>query len=117
MPSKPITPIRSDDSHMVRSATLIRVPMIENMAQMALALKWTHEYFTEFPASRLGWTPPPIPADVVSFIPCTLLITDMSNIATGENTGRIRFLRDVEGYNTEATYFDQEWLLSPADRP
>ncbi len=117
MPPKPITPLKSDDSDLIRSATLIRYPMIENMAQMALALKWTHEYFTEFPAPRLGWTPPPIPANVVSFIPCTLLITDMSNVATGETIGRIRFLRDVQGYDTEPTYSDQEWLLSPADRP
>jgi hypothetical protein len=100
-------------SFRIRSATLIRIPMIENGAAMALALKLTHDYFTDFPAPHLGWTPPPIPADVANFIPCALLITDAHNFSTGENIGRVRFLRDVQGYDTDATYFDKEWILTP----
>ena len=112
MTPRPISPIKTRTER-TRSATLIRIPMIADGTGMALALKWTREYFTQSPASSLGWTPPPIPADVGSFIPCTLLITDEQDIITRRTTGRIRFLRDVQGYDTESTYFDQEWPLTP----
>ena len=113
MSPKPITPInqpRPED--LFRSSTLLRIPMIKNAAVMAYALKLNKDYFTAYPA--LNWASPPLPADMASFIPCTLLVTDRSNIATGEIIGRIRFLQDVDGYDTEATYFDEEWIITPA---
>ena len=114
MPPKPITPLGSNDA-VIKHATLIRIPQIKNGAAMGFALSETHKYFTNPEAIALGWTPPPIPADVLGFIPCALLITDGHNIVTGENTGRIRFLRDVQGSDEMATHSDQTWVLSAAD--
>jgi len=90
----------------VRSGTLISMPGLQNLTSLGVALIWTAEHFAEF-----GLPAAPIPKNVSSFPPGNLLVTDRSNIGTGERIGRILFFRD-DG----ATLFDQEWTIAEPDR-
>ena len=113
MPPEPIKPITSSDS-LIREALLIRIPMIQNVASMAYALGLIRQHF-EFPG--LIQAQPPMPDDVISLIPSSVVITDKFDIATGERVGRIRFLRDIQAEDMDDTLYDREWMISPADRP
>jgi hypothetical protein len=81
-------------------ATLIRIPGIENQAQLQFALMLTRKYFSD-----ANWLQPPIPDNVISFVPCELLITETTNDQR-KMTGRIQFLR-----NDGTSCFDKEWSI------
>ena len=110
---EPLKPVGSNVVPFSESL-LIRIPMIKTVASMAYALGLIRQHF-EFPG--LVQAQPPMPNNAVSLIPSSVVITDTFNIATGERIGRIRFLRDPNAENMDDTYFDQNWLITPADRP
>jgi hypothetical protein len=79
---------------------LIEATIIENTAALASILAETRQYFS---APRL--TQPPIPDNVMSFVPCKLLVTELEG-EEEKRLGRIQFLR-----LDETSLYDQEWTI------
>jgi hypothetical protein len=82
---------------------LIELTIIENAAVLESVLADTQQYF-----SAPRHTQPPIPDNVMSFVPCKLLITELEG-EPEKRVGRIQFLR-----LDETSLYDQEWTIDEA---
>jgi len=81
---------------MVKAGPLINVPAL------MYAIAESRRLYTDF-----GNPPPPIPENVASFPPCSLLITEQYDISTGKRIGRVQILRD-----DATSLFDQKWIVA-----
>jgi len=79
---------------------LIEATIIENAAALDCILADTRQYF-----SAPRHTQPPIPDNVMSLVPCKLLITELEG-EQEKRLGRIQFLR-----LDETSLYDQEWPI------
>ena len=79
---------------------LIEATIIQNAAALDSILADTRQYF-----SAPRHNQPPIPDNVMSFVPCKLLITELEG-EQEKRLGRIQFLR-----LDETSLYDQEWTI------
>ena len=86
-------------------AILIEATRVENMSALTFLLAETRKYFSAPRHSQ-----PPIPDDVMSFVPCKLLITELE-APPRTRVGRIQFLR-----LDDTTLYDREWIIDE-ERP
>jgi hypothetical protein len=81
-------------------AILIEATIIENVSALVHILASTREYFSAPRHSQ-----PPIPDNVMSFVPCKLLITELEAERI-TRVGRIEFLQ-LDG----SPLYDREWII------
>jgi hypothetical protein len=84
-------------------AVLINATRLENVSALAFTLAETRKYFAAPQHSQ-----PPLPDNVMSLVPCALLITELEE-EQGKRVGRIQFLQ-----LDDTPLYDQEWIIGPA---
>lgn len=75
---------------------------LKNISALMFALNEACKLYTDFDNP-----PPPIPDNVATFVPCSILVTDRHNLGTGERIGRIQFFR-LDGTGLS----DQTWTIT-----
>ncbi len=87
-----------------QSSVIVRATHLTNAAAVELSIAAARKVYTDS-----GHPPPPFPDNALMLAPCSILVTERSDVGTGERIGHIQFLQPDGDMGFDGALFDQVW--------